>query len=90
MTKDNQIVVRARDFELGPDVEMYIQNMKKNGILEKLSNEGNLNAETLKNTNLGKMCDVFVEEMGKTLKSGDILIFGDDATFDIFGGEAYT
>ncbi|MCE2507135.1 MAG: hypothetical protein J4F36_11870 [Nitrosopumilaceae archaeon] len=60
--------------------------MKNNGTLEKLSGEGNLNAETLKNTSLGKMCDIFVEEVGKSLKSGDVLIFGDEATFEIFAG----
>ena len=64
--------------------------MQSNGTLEKLSSEGNLNTETIKNTSLGKMCDIFSEDVGKSLKSGDILIFGDEVTFDVFGGEAYT
>jgi len=46
MVNDGEIIVRTRDFKMAPDVELYIQTMKNNGILEKLSQEGNLNAET--------------------------------------------
>jgi len=66
MTNDSEIVVSVRDFEVGPDVEHYIQTMKNNGTLEKLSGEGNLNAEALKDTSLGKMCDIFVENVEKS------------------------
>jgi len=37
---------------------------------------------------LGRMCDVLIEEVGKHLEVGDIIIFGDSATFEIFTGGA--
>ena len=84
MANKVEFVIRARDFEIAPDVELYVEKMSKNGTFEKLSQENNLNAETIRNTSLGKMCNIFVEESGKLLEAGDIIIFGDTATFEIF------
>jgi len=88
MANDNEIIVRAKDFEIAPDVEMYVDKLRKNGTLEKLSQEGNLNAETIKNTSLGKMCDIFVEETGNKMEIGDIIIFGNEGTFEFNTGGA--
>ena len=63
-----------------------VQSLLKNGTLEKLSKEGNLKADTIRNMPLGRMRDIFVEEAGKLLVVGDIIIFGDTATFEIFTG----
>ena len=35
---------------------------------------------------LGRMCDIFVEKVGKSLESGDVIIFGETGTFEIFVG----
>lgn len=86
MANDTEIIVRARDFEIAPDVELYVEKLRKNGTLEKLSHEGNLNAETITNTALGKMCDIFAEEVGKKLEISDIIIFGNEGTFEINTG----
>ncbi|MBC8251595.1 MAG: hypothetical protein H8E89_08420 [Candidatus Nitrosopelagicus sp.] len=86
MTNDNEIIVRARDFKMGPDVEHYVETLKKNGTLEKLSQENNLNVESIKNTSLGKMCDIFAEETGHKLEVSDIIIFGETGTFEIYVG----
>lgn len=87
MVNDEKIIIRTRDFKMGPDVELYVQSMKKNGILENLSKEKNLNAETLRNTPLEKMCDIFDEKVGKSLQSGDLIIFGETGNFEIYAGE---
>jgi len=86
MTNEEEIVIRAKDFEMGPDVELYIRKMKTDGTLEKLSQERNLNTNTLKNTSLGKMCDIFPETVGRRLESGDVIIFGNFGTFEMFTG----
>ena len=86
MTNDEEIVIRSRDFKMSPDVEHYVEMLSKKGVLEKLSKEGNLNAETIRGLALGKMCDIFVEDVGRTLKPGDIIIFGETATFELFTG----
>ena len=86
MVNDVEIVVRARDFEMGPDIELYIQTMKNDGTLERLSGEGNLNAETLRKSSLGRSCDIMVEETGKQLEVSDVIIFGNTGTFEIFTG----
>lgn len=88
MVNDDEIIVRARDFELAPDVEMYVDKLRKDGTLEKLSQEGNLNVETIKNTPLGKMCNIYAEETGKKMEIGDIIIFGNEGTFEINTGGA--
>lgn len=54
MANDTEIIVRTKDFELGPDVEIYVQKLQKDGTLDKLSEEGNLNAESLKKNSIGK------------------------------------
>ncbi|WP_428325654.1 hypothetical protein [Nitrosopumilus sp.] len=86
MVNDSQIVVRARDFEIAPDVEHYVETLKKNGTLEKLSKEDNLNVKSIKNTSLSKMCDIFTEEIGCKLEVSDIVIFGETGTFEIYSG----
>ena len=86
MTNDVEIVVRARDFEIAPDVEHYVETLKKKGILEKLSQEGHLNVESIKNTSLGKMCDIFTEDVGRKLEVSDMIIFGETGTFEIYTG----
>lgn len=88
MVNDNEIVVRTRDFKLTPDVEHYVQSLLNKGTLEKLSKEGNLNADTIRNMPLGGMCDIFVENVGKSLEPGDVIIFRDTGTFEIFAGGA--
>lgn len=80
MINDNEIIDRARDFEMAPDVEIYVQRLQKDGILTKLSAEDNLNAETIQNTSLKKMCDIFVEETREKIESGEGIIFGNSAT----------
>lgn len=86
MTNDGEIIIRVKDFEMSPDIELYIQSMKNKGTLEKLSNEGNLNVETIQKSLLGKSCDIMVEKIGRRLESGDIIIFGDTGTFEIYAG----
>ena len=86
MTNDSEIVIRTRDFELGPDVELYVQRLSKDGTLERLSKENNLNAETIKNSPLSKMCDIFVEDGTKLLQAGDVIIFGHYGTFEVNTG----
>ena len=86
MANDDEIIVRTLDFNMSPDVEHYIQTLSRKGILEKLSKEGNLNVSTIKSMPLGRICDIFVEDAAKKLSSGDIIIFGDTATFEVFAG----
>lgn len=89
MTNDNQIVIRAREFKMGPDVEHYLQKLKKDGTLKKLSEEGNLTVDSIKNTSLGNMCDIFEESFGMKMEPGDILIFGDSANFELMTGGGF-
>ena len=53
--------------------------------MEKLANENNLTAEELQKTPLGKMCDIFAEDMNHDMESGDVIIFS-DGDFEIFTG----
>lgn len=82
---DNEIVIRAREFELSPDVEHYVQHLKDNGTLEKLAKEDRLTVDELQKTSLGKMCDIFAENIDHDMESGDIVIFP-NGDFEIFTG----
>jgi len=86
MTNDYVIVIRTRDFKMGPDVENYVQTLKNNGTLDRLSKEGNLNLKSIKNTSLGKMCDMFDGFPKDKMQSGDIIIFGDSTAFYVQTG----
>lgn len=88
MVNDDQIVLRAKDFKMGPDVENYVQKLKKDGTLLKLSKEGNLTVDSLKKTSLGRTCDIFQESVG-LMDPGDVLIFGDSATFEVITGGGF-
>ena len=89
MSNTYQIVIRSRDFKAIPDVEYYVQKLKNDGILDNLSKESNLTVEKLKNTHLGYMCDIFEETVGTKMEPGDILIFGDTATFEVITGGGF-
>ena len=84
MANDNELVIRTRDFKLAPDVESYVQNLSNDGTLERLSKEANLNADTIRNMPLGKICDIFVERASKGLLPGDVIVFGNYGTFEIY------
>ena len=82
----NEIIVRTRDFKLLPDVEHYIQHLKDDGVLEKLARQNKLTAEELKKLPLGRMCDIFEENVGRNMESGDIVIFSDTGEFEVYTG----
>ena len=82
----NEIIVRARDFEILPDVEHYVQHLKDNGTLEKLTKENKLTATELKKLPLSRMCDIFEENVGGIIESGDIIIFSDTGDFEVNTG----
>lgn len=42
-------------------MEHYVQHLKDNGALEKLTKEDQLTVDELQKTSLGKMCDIFAE-----------------------------
>ncbi len=82
----NEIIVRTRDFELLPDVEHYIQHLKDEVVLEKLASENKLTVEELKKLPLGRMCDIFEENVGQNMESGDVVIFSDTGNFEVYTG----
>ena len=86
MANNDDIIVRAYDFKMLPDVELYVEMLSKKGTLEKLSKENDLNVEAIRDMPLGKMCDIFTGDAGKRLEPGDIIIFGKTATMEVYTG----
>ena len=89
MVNDDQIVLRPKEFKMGPDVENYVQKLAKDGTLAELSKNGNLTVDSLKNTALGRLCNIFEETVGIKMEPGDILIFGDSASFEVITGGGF-
>lgn len=86
MTNDDVIIIRARDFKMAPDVEIYIQKLFKDGVLSELSKQRDLNVGEIKKMPLGKVCDIFEQKPGMDFMASDILINGETGTFEIFTG----
>lgn len=80
---DSDIIIRAKNFEDMPDVEMYIQKLESNGMLKKLAEEKKLTVDELKTLPIDRLAEVFYQK-NQELESGDVIIFVNSGDFEVF------
>ena len=83
--KPESIVVKPKSVTDLPDIELYFEALKEDGILNKLAKKKELTPSKLKEFPVSQICDITNCDKAR-LEPGDLLIFADSGKFTVNTG----